>query len=411
MILLEITFIGILVELILQLMVKHHRKHFPWLITADDELPNLASNEISKFKNRSYDPTLGWVTKPNIQGNESIGSIGAKSGHNSRVSFSIDSIGARTNSSHSNLPALISAYGDSYTFCRQVEDDNTWPWYLSEYTQSNVLNFGVGGYGVDQALLRLKREYKVNPTKIVILQFVPETISRILSVWRHYYEFGNIFAFKPRFIERTDDLTVVSNPILSPSSFQQLPEFIRTIQKNDYFYKKKFCKYIYRTPYIWTFFRKPVRQGKLLIQLNLRSACSYFGQSYDGAWGTILKENQDIVLNLYKDKSATSLLNRIVREFREYGKQEGFISVVVFLPYEDDLRRYRATGNKFYGPILSDIEKDGITLDAADILIKHLDSGIYTNRYYGSHLTGEGNKIVARYIFEKLEEAGILKIN
>ena len=67
-------------------------------------------------------------------------------------------------------------------------------------TQTNVLNFGVGNYGMDQAYLRLKREYDKNRTEIVILAVVPETIVRVLNVYKHYYEYGNTFGFKPRFI-------------------------------------------------------------------------------------------------------------------------------------------------------------------------------------------------------------------
>ena len=33
--------------------------------------------------------------------------------------------------------------------------------------------------------------------KIVVFAFVPETISRINSYWKHYSEFGNKFGFKP----------------------------------------------------------------------------------------------------------------------------------------------------------------------------------------------------------------------
>ncbi len=41
----------------------------------------------------------------------------------------------------------------SFVFSRQVEDDETWQHFLSRLSHSNVLNFGVGNYGFDQALL------------------------------------------------------------------------------------------------------------------------------------------------------------------------------------------------------------------------------------------------------------------
>ena len=76
-----------------------------------------------------------------------------------------------------------------------------------------MINFGVGNYGIDQALLRMKREYPKNKTDSVILAIVPETISRIVSIWKHYYEYGNTFGFKPRFILKNNQLQLIQNPI------------------------------------------------------------------------------------------------------------------------------------------------------------------------------------------------------
>ena len=104
------------------------------------------------------------------------------------------------------------------------------------------MNFGVGNYGVDQAIIRLKREFPKNKTKVVILTVVPETISRILSVWKHYYEYGNTFAFKPRFIIKNGDLELIKNIVDTKEKFSKYYEFIDEIKKYDYFYKRKFQK-------------------------------------------------------------------------------------------------------------------------------------------------------------------------
>ena len=39
--------------------------------------------------------------------------------------------------------SIISCYGDSFTFCRQVNDDETWEHYLSKKLKTNVKNFAV----------------------------------------------------------------------------------------------------------------------------------------------------------------------------------------------------------------------------------------------------------------------------
>src|SRR6185295_1354810 len=61
-------------------------------------------------------------------------------------------------------------FGDSFTWCDQVIDADAWP-RLVEDRRADVeaLNFGVGGYGTDQALLRFERDGRdLAPDAVVI---------------------------------------------------------------------------------------------------------------------------------------------------------------------------------------------------------------------------------------------------
>ena len=100
-----------------------------------------------------------------------------------------------------------------------------------------MINFGVGNYGVDQALLRLKREFSKHPTKIVIMGVVPETICRIVSVWKHYYEYGNTFGFKPRFYLKNNNLNLIENPIDEKNKFEKYQNYLDEIKRYDFFYE------------------------------------------------------------------------------------------------------------------------------------------------------------------------------
>ena len=79
--------------------------------------------------------------------------------------------------------------------------------------QFNILNYGVSNYGLDQAILKYKRCKVSKNVKIVIMGFVPETITRIQSRWKHYTEFGNINGFKPKFDLVNNKLVLKPNPI------------------------------------------------------------------------------------------------------------------------------------------------------------------------------------------------------
>ena len=151
----------IIVELIVRNIVKSINKDFQWLIIEKDEAPKLSKQGLRKFLLHGYDPELGWVRKPNTSHDE----IGEKE----TTTWHIDERGSRKNPYLGSKESKISCYGDSFTFARQVNDNETWEYYLSELTKTNVQNFGVGNYGLDQAVLRLKRDFPKNPTKIVIM--------------------------------------------------------------------------------------------------------------------------------------------------------------------------------------------------------------------------------------------------
>jgi hypothetical protein len=74
---------------------------------------------------------------------------------------------------YDNRPKLI-LVGGSYTQGWAISDDETFAWKLQEqFPEVEVLNYGVGGYGTYQSLLRLEEvlSYVKNP-KVVIYSFV-----------------------------------------------------------------------------------------------------------------------------------------------------------------------------------------------------------------------------------------------
>lgn len=62
---------------------------------------------------------------------------------------------------------LMAAFGDSFTHCDEVKDAETWEERLAVLLQKNVYNFGVGGYGTDQAYLKFLSVFPKVRTPIV----------------------------------------------------------------------------------------------------------------------------------------------------------------------------------------------------------------------------------------------------
>ena len=109
---------------------------------------NFRKKKYNNFLKNSYDKDLGWDRKSNTKGSELS---------NKKTFFKINNNGSRgINKFRKNK---ISVFGDLCAFCRYVNDNETWQFHLSNKYKFNVLNFGVGNYGLDQAFLKyLKRK-------------------------------------------------------------------------------------------------------------------------------------------------------------------------------------------------------------------------------------------------------------
>jgi hypothetical protein len=95
------------------------------------------------------------------------------------------------------LAPCASAFGDSFTHGDEVQANEAWPFRLSELLGCEVENFGVGGYGQDQAYLKY---LKYRPKgQLVLLAINEETMRRNFAAsWRFYAGLPNTLP-KPMF--------------------------------------------------------------------------------------------------------------------------------------------------------------------------------------------------------------------
>ena len=395
----------VLMEIFSYFLIKKLRENFQWMITPKDELPVLDRDGLIKFIKSGYDGELGWIRKPNTE-KEEIGKDG-------KTKYHIDSRGSRKNPGHGNLPIIISFYGDSFLFARQVNDNETCQWHLSELTKTNILNFSVGNYGLDQALLRMKREYPKNKTKIVVMGVVPSTIVRVLCVWKHYNEFGNTFGFKPRFVLEKGKLKLIRNFIDEEDKFLEYQKCIKKIREYDYFYKTKFKEDMIRFPYSISILSDPFRNIRLIYYI-LISKLFKMEKELD-VYPLPMKVIMDVNLKLRhklftKDKYALKLMEKIAEGFSDYAKKEKFIPIFLFMPQKDDLLFIRKKG-PYYANFIKAIKKKMHVIDLTEYLIDRddLDEIYSDDNEYGGHYSNFGNKIIAKIIYDNLKEEGVLK--
>lgn len=404
-------FIGtiyLILEISFYFIVSFVRKHFQWLIIKSDENPSFSKEGLSKFISQGYDSELGWIRKPNTSSKEK--------NKNFFSEWSINNKGSRTNPGFEDQNSLISCYGDSFTFCRQVNDDETWEHFLSQANNSNVQNFGVGNYGIDQSLLRLKREFVNNPTKIVIIGVVPDTISRIMSYWKHYYEYGNTFAFKPKFKLDNGKLILLPNKIDDPKKFDTVENYLKEIQKEDFFYKLKFSKEIIKFPYVFRLLKNFKRNFRIIYWVLLIQLKKSQGKETSHLAWNPMKPIMDINLNwrlsLYNNKDSLAVFYSILEEYSIFSIKENFIPIFTLIPQKDDLIFIKNNSN-YLNNFLNSL--NGIqNLHVIDILTElinepNLDELFSDDNEYGGHPNKKGNKLISKVIQNYLVKENLLK--
>lgn len=154
-----------------------------------------------------YDSDLGWAPRPGAKSRDGLVEI-LPSGVRRTAAEKLDD----------DTALRIVTIGDSFTFGDEVADDETWPAQLegllsSSGLNADVVNLGVNGYALDQAVLRFERDGVRLEPDMVILGLQPENLLRNLNVVRAiYYPGTSLPLSKPRFVTEGDHLRTVNHP-------------------------------------------------------------------------------------------------------------------------------------------------------------------------------------------------------
>ncbi|MCP3919176.1 MAG: hypothetical protein GY711_26850 [bacterium] len=312
----------------------------------------------------NYDAELGWVLRP-----------GKHEGrYESGVINSIGARGAREYEPRTDTspePGLVRfvCVGDSYTFGTEVADEECWPARMEILDKGfEVINFGVGGYGTDQALLRLRRDGTQLGAQVIVMGVLLENIARNVNRLRtlHYPDTPQPVV-KPRFVLRDGQLELLPVPYASRRELYEaaLSDALRdTMGENDY----------------WA------------------------GDDPWPAWSSIARlvagrraERRRNPWLLWQDPQGEPY--RVTLALLETFKREALATgaghaLVVLFPTQGTLDVFRGGYPQWYEHLLNDLEERGIEyLDVARALIAAPEG---TPLYLHQHFTPEGNDIVAR---------------
>ncbi len=153
--------------------------------------------------------------------------------------------GMRARREYSEVPAegtlRVAGFGDSFIYGNEVGNDDAWSVALESRGDSlEVLNYGVGGYGLDQALLRYQGEGSTLSPDVVLMGFVPDDLRRLVNVYRRFISSLELPLAKPRFVLGDDRrLVLLPNPMPTTEDYRRLmdqPTEVRRLGARDAWY-------------------------------------------------------------------------------------------------------------------------------------------------------------------------------
>ena len=179
------------------------------------------------------DPDLGWAPRPEVKT-----ALYVYNKQGIRVE-SPDHLYAETPPEGTLRLAL---FGDSFTNGAEVSASETWGAFAESALRIagpgpvEVLNFGVNGYGVDQALLRWQKTGVKYSPAIVVLGLQVENLKRNVNLVRPLYTrtTENLPFSKPRFVEEGEALRLVNVPAVPPESLAATIEHIEHWRLREY---------------------------------------------------------------------------------------------------------------------------------------------------------------------------------
>jgi hypothetical protein len=323
------------------------------------------------------DPELGWVP-------------GQRRGE-TKIYDALNSAGMRDDREYDKQPApdsvRIAAFGESFTYGNEVQLGENWAKLMPELEPAlEVLNYGVGGYGVDQAFLRYLKVGGDFQPDIVLIGYMSENMARSVSVYRPFLFPQTVAIYsKPRFLLENGKLVLLPNPLRNVEDYRRLLENPRTelaaLGRRDAYYQEAYPNSI------WHF--------SPLVRLVKTTAARQYQP------GKIHRDENGVC---DPESEAFQLTLTIMDAFYRQVLADGRLPVIVIFPYRYDFERALAGQSLHYGPFLEALRANGcVFIDTFNAFLPVTSSG-QIDAVIDRHFTPEGNRIVAEYLVDALRK-------
>lgn len=322
----------------------------------------------------AVDSLLGWRYKPGYS---------AATNH-------LNAQGLRSLRLYDSVPPAgvlrVAAFGDSFVFGNDVDDSNTWCARLeSRSPRMEVLNYGVGAYGSDQALLRYLNEGRLLHPRIVLVAFDPDALRRVVNVYLPFLSPEAWPLTKPRYVlDAYGHLSLVPNPVPSRAAFTQLmqsPREVTTLGKADGWYEPEMYE----------------------SSLYERSALVRSGAWF---WRWLKNEYLDparvVRAGVFNARSPSFALEvAVLTQFAAAVHSAGAIPVILMLPDRASVEAIRAGRTLRYATLTDSLRRRGLVVwDGGEAFASARDTdSLFVTEFYSS----SGNAQLADWLAPRLE--------
>ncbi|MBN1588029.1 MAG: SGNH/GDSL hydrolase family protein [Pirellulales bacterium] len=307
--------------------------------------------------------------------------------------------GERTLGNYADQPCRINTYGNSFTQCHQVSDHETWQEQLAAHLQEPVRNFGIGGWSVYQAYLRMLKEEQRKPAKVIIFNIYDDDHRRNLDSWRNIRRGKHV-----RFIEPTlphvrvnlarDAFEERPNPCPTPESLYDLCDLEKTHElfKDDFVLKIILAHNNAKT-------RNPFQSYRDVMALASTHGIE-----------TSIETNEHLSQTAHGIHNQAALFStrKIVEKIEAYARAHGKKVLYVLSYPPTSIARRIKEGSRWDQPFVDFLKRKNLpVVDMIDAHLKDfekykIDVKEYLRQYFVGHYNPRGNHFCAFAIKDRL---------
>jgi hypothetical protein len=325
------------------------------------------------------DSVLGWRYRP-----------GYVAGEND-----LNAAGLRAKRDYSERPPAgvrrVAAFGDSFVYGTEVATDDAWATVAERETPGlEVLNYGVGGYGTDQAFLLFLREGMRFAPEIVLIGFAPVDLRRAVNVYRRFISTDDLPIAKPRFrLDPAGRLQLVPSPIRDRADWNRLiaepRATLASFAPHDPWYEPlRYESAMYR----WS------ATARLGIALGYRLWWKY-------RWEGRLMTGREF----RPESEAFAVQRALLNSFADSVRARGARPLIVIFPDRESVAEAAPGVRPVYAPLREALEGDGRAevLDLLDALVaERARTSVDSLFAPGRHYSARANAVVADAVSRRL---------